>query len=118
MCEMNTDYGNADLSSDFDFLYAYSPLHNVPTKESLEKAKTPYPAFLATTADHDDRVVPLHSFKFMAQLQETLASNDNPLLIRIDVKAGHSGSSLIKAIELRRDVYAFLSKVLDIEWLD
>jgi len=113
-----SDYGSADIPSEFDALYAYSPLHNIP---SSDKCKN-YPAFFATTADHDDRVVPLHSFKFMAALQHQLGekkrknTQTNPLLIRIEVKAGHGGSSLTKAIELRRDMYSFLQQVLNVKY--
>ena len=66
-----------------------------------------YPATLATTADHDDRVVPAHSFKWMATLQEKY-KGPNPVLIRIDTKTGHSASSLTKQLEATADVYSFL----------
>jgi prolyl oligopeptidase len=67
---------------------------------------TAYPATLITTADHDDRVVPAHSFKFAARLQEAHAG-DNPVLIRIQTKAGHGSVSTTQQIELQRDIYAF-----------
>jgi prolyl oligopeptidase len=80
-------------------LYAYSPLHNI-------KQGVKYPATLITTADHDDRVVPAHSFKYAATLQEK-ASRENPVLIRIETKSGHGASSLTKALETTGDIYAF-----------
>jgi len=94
------DYGSSDDPEQFKALYAYSPLHNI-------KAGAVYPATLITTADHDDRVVPAHSFKYAATLQE-LASHKRPLLIRIDTKSGHGPSSTTKAIELTADIYSFL----------
>lgn len=102
-----SDYGNAEENpNEFDALYAYSPLHNV-------NAAKAYPSVLITTADHDDRVVPLHSFKYAATLQHLVGSKDyqkNPLLIRIEVKAGHgAGKPLQKTIEEIADVYAFIS---------
>jgi prolyl oligopeptidase len=66
-----------------------------------------YPATLITTADHDDRVVPAHSFKYAATLQER-AAGDNPVLIRIETKSGHGASSSAKALEQTADIYAFL----------
>jgi len=93
------DYGSSDDAQEFKALYAYSPLHNIK-----EGAK--YPATLITTADHDDRVVPAHSFKYAATLQ-ALASRENPVLIRIETKSGHGASSLTKALESVADVYAF-----------
>jgi prolyl oligopeptidase len=93
------DYGSSDNADEFKALYAYSPLHNI-------KAGAKYPATLVTTADHDDRVVPAHSFKYAATLQ-ALASRDNPALIRIETKSGHGASSLTKALETTADVYAF-----------
>jgi prolyl oligopeptidase len=94
------DYGSSDNPEEFKALYAYSPLHNL-------KRGTKYPATLITTADHDDRVVPAHSFKYAATLQESQAG-DAPVLIRIDTKSGHGASSTTKAIEQTADVYAFL----------
>ncbi len=95
------DYGTADQSKEmFEYLLAYSPVHNV--KPGVE-----YPATLITTADHDDRVVPAHSFKFAAGLQEN-QSGTNPVLIRIDVNAGHgAGKPLSKTIEENADIQAF-----------
>ena len=94
------DYGSSDNTDEFKALYAYSPLHNI-------RPGAKYPATLITTADHDDRVVPAHSFKYAATLQ-TLASKGNPVLIRIETKSGHGAVSTTKAIELTADVYSFL----------
>jgi prolyl oligopeptidase len=94
------DYGTADDSKEmFEYLRKYSPVHAL-------KPSTNYPATLVTTADHDDRVVPSHSFKFAATLQESQAG-DNPVLIRVDVKSAHGASNLSKAIELAADQYSF-----------
>jgi prolyl oligopeptidase len=94
------DYGSSDDPAQFKALHAYSPLHNV-------KAGVTYPATLITTADHDDRVVPAHSFKYAATLQEK-ASKENPVLIRIETRSGHGASSTRKQIETTADVYAFI----------
>jgi len=94
------DYGSSDDPDEFAALYAYSPLHNI-------KAGVKYPATLITTADHDDRVVPAHSFKYAATLQER-ASHENPLLIRIETKSGHGASSLTKQLETTADIYSFI----------
>ena len=94
------DYGSSDNPDEFKALYAYSPLHNI-------KAGAKYPATLITTADHDDRVVPAHSFKYAATLQEK-ASRDTPILIRIETKSGHGASSLTKSLETSGDIYAFI----------
>jgi prolyl oligopeptidase len=93
------DYGSSDDAEEFKALYAYSPLHNI-------KVGAKYPATLITTADHDDRVVPAHSFKYAATLQ-ALASRENPVLIRIETKSGHGASSLTKQLETTADIYAF-----------
>lgn len=94
------DYGTAEDSKEmFEYLKTYSPLHAL-------KPGTDYPATLVTTADHDDRVVPAHSFKFAAALQEHHAGND-PVLIRIETKSGHGSSNLKKALEVIADQYAF-----------
>ncbi|HSK13420.1 MAG TPA: prolyl oligopeptidase family serine peptidase [Phnomibacter sp.] len=95
------EYGSSDNASDFKYLYQYSPLHNL-------KPGTSYPATLVTTADHDDRVVPAHSFKFAARLQECQAG-DAPVLIRIDVDAGHgAGKPTSKMIDETADVWSFV----------
>ena len=95
------DYGTAEQSKEmFEYLLGYSPVHNV--KEGVE-----YPATLITTGDHDDRVVPAHSFKFASELQEK-QSGTNPVLIRIEVNAGHgAGKPLSKTIEENADIQAF-----------
>lgn len=95
------EYGSSDKKEQFDYLIKYSPLHNV--KDSVN-----YPATLITTADHDDRVVPAHSFKFAATLQEK-HKGDNPVLIRIDAKAGHgAGKPTSKLIEEAADIWSFV----------
>jgi prolyl oligopeptidase len=94
------DYGSSDDPEEFRALYAYSPLHNI-------RKGVKYPPTLITTADHDDRVVPAHSFKYAATLQE-LASRENPVLIRIETKSGHGASNLTKALETTADIYAFI----------
>lgn len=102
------DYGSADTPAEFEALYAYSPLHNL--KEGVD-----YPATLVTTADTDDRVVPGHSFKFIARLQEAHAGDD-PVLIRIETRAGHgAGKPTEKIIEEAADQWAFLVRVLDMK---
>jgi prolyl oligopeptidase len=94
------EYGSSDNAKDFPYLYAYSPLHNF-------KDGTCYPATMVTTADHDDRVVPAHSFKFAATLQEKHACA-NPVLIRIETRSGHGSSNLSKAIEDLTDQWSFM----------
>lgn len=95
------DYGTAEDNPEmFEYLKGYSPVHNV--KKDVE-----YPATMVTTGDHDDRVVPAHSFKFAAELQDK-QSGYNPVLIRIEVDAGHgAGTPVSKIIEQRADIYAF-----------
>ncbi len=102
-----SDYGTSEDSEEmFEYLLSYSPLHNI--KEGVE-----YPATLVTTADHDDRVVPAHSFKFIATLQEK-GAGDNPYLIRIETKAGHgAGKPTSKIIEQITDIYSFMMYNLD-----
>ncbi|ELR70945.1 Prolyl endopeptidase [Fulvivirga imtechensis AK7] len=96
-----SDYGTAEDSKEmFEYLHAYSPVHNL--QEGVA-----YPATMVTTADHDDRVVPAHSFKFAATLQENHEGN-NPVLIRIETDAGHgAGTPISKTIEQQADMYAF-----------
>jgi prolyl oligopeptidase len=102
------DYGSSDDADEFQALLKYSPLHNL-------KPGTCYPPTMITTADHDDRVVPAHSFKFAAALQAA-QSCDNPVLIRIETKAGHgAGKPTAKIIEEAADRYAFLVKSLGME---
>ena len=97
-----SDYGTSEDSKEmFEYLKGYSPLHNL-------KPGVAYPATLVTTADHDDRVVPAHSFKFAATLQECHAGTA-PVLIRIDTKAGHGGGKpLAKVLEEQADIYSFI----------
>lgn len=97
-----SDYGTSEDSKEmFEYLKGYSPLHNL-------KPGTKYPATLVTTADHDDRVVPAHSFKFAAMLQACNAGT-NPTLIRIDSKAGHgAGKPMSKVLEEQADIYGFI----------
>ncbi len=95
------DYGSSDKKEEFEALFKYSPLHNI--KENVK-----YPATLVTTADHDDRVVPAHSFKFISTLQQK-QSGENPVLIRIDVNAGHgSGKPVSKLIDEQSDIFTFM----------
>ena len=92
----------------FNYLYGYSPVHTI-------KDAVAYPATLAFTADHDDRVVPAHTFKFMATLQEHHAG-DNPVLVRIETKAGHgAGKPTSKRIDEATDMWAFVFKNLGIK---
>ena len=95
------DYGTSEQSKEmFEYLNNYSPVHNV--KKGVE-----YPATLITTGDHDDRVVPAHSFKFAAELQEKQAG-EAPVLIRIETNAGHgAGTPVSKSIEQYADIYSF-----------
>ena len=105
------DYGTAEDSKEmFEYLKGYSPVHNV--KEGVE-----YPATLVTTGDHDDRVVPAHSFKFAAELQEKQAG-DNPVLIRIETDAGHgAGTPVSKTIEQYADIFGFTLYNMDFDVL-
>jgi prolyl oligopeptidase len=112
-----TEYGSADSAAQFPYLYAYSPLHHITPG-------TRYPATLVTTADHDDRVVPGHSFKFAAALQAAQRGREQPggpggpggprpVLIEIETKAGHgAGKPTSKVIEEEADRWAFLVKNL------
>ncbi len=102
------DYGSADNPDEFKALLAYSPYHSL-------KAQTRYPATLVTTADTDDRVVPGHSFKFAARLQES-HTGDAPVLIRVETRAGHgAGKPTSKLIEETADLWAFLVKNLGVK---
>ena len=106
-----SEYGTPDDPEDFKVLYAYSPLHNL-------KPGVAYPATLITTADHDDRVVPAHSFKFAAALQAA-HKGTAPVLIRIETKAGHgAGKPTAKLLEEGADKWAFLVKTLDMTVAD
>jgi len=103
-----SDYGSSDNADEFEALYAYSPLHNI-------KPGTSYPPTMITTADHDDRVWPGHSFKFAAALQAAQAGSAS-ILIRIETKAGHgAGKPTSKIIEEIADRWVFLVKTLDMK---
>jgi len=103
----SADYGLSEDSTMFEYLFKYSPVHNV--KEGIE-----YPAVLVTTGDHDDRVVPAHSFKYIANLQEKYKGK-NPVLIRIETNAGHgAGKPTEKIIEEAADIYTFMFYNMDI----
>ena len=95
------DYGTSDQSKEmFEYLLNYSPVHNI-------KENVIYPSTLVTTGDHDDRVVPAHSFKFAAELQEK-GAKDNPLLIRVETNAGHgAGTPVSKTIDQYADIFGF-----------
>ncbi len=96
------EYGSSEEPDHFKNLYAYSPLHNI-------RQDVPYPAILITTADHDDRVVPAHSFKYAAELQKKQARFGQPALIRIETKAGHgAGKPTKKVIEEQADIWSFV----------
>ena len=100
-----SDYGSSDDAKEFAAIYKYSPLHNI-------KTGTKYPAVMVTTSDHDDRVVPAHSFKYAATLQAAQAG-DAPVLIRIETNAGHgAGKPTAKVIEEQADIFGFLVKNL------
>ncbi|HEX9774144.1 MAG TPA: prolyl oligopeptidase family serine peptidase [Actinomycetota bacterium] len=103
-----SDYGSADDPEDFKTIYAYSPLHNL-------RPGTAYPSLILTTADHDDRVVPSHSFKFAAAIQAA-QGGPRPVLLRVDVRAGHGmGKPTAKLIEEAADVFSFLAHELGVE---
>jgi prolyl oligopeptidase len=103
-----SDYGSSDDPTEFKALYAYSPLHNL-------KSGTKYPPTLIATSDHDDRVVPGHSFKFAATMQADQAG-PAPVLIRIEVKAGHgAGKSITKLIDETADTWSFVAHNLDMK---
>ena len=106
-----SDYGTSEDSEEmFQALYAYSPLHTIKSGKDVK-----YPAIMVTTADHDDRVVPAHSFKYAAELQHA-QTGDEPKIIRIDSKAGHGGGKpMAKVIEEQADIYAFILYNMGIE---
>lgn len=108
-----SDYGSSEQSEEmFRYLHAYSPVHNVRTD-------VPYPALLLCTSDHDDRVVPLHSYKYISEVQSKVAPHPQqtaPLLIRVEEKAGHgAGMPLSKRIVEQADTIAFMAKCLGAE---
>lgn len=103
------EYGRSDKKEQFDYLIKYSPLHNL-------KNGTSYPATLVTTADHDDRVVPAHSFKFAARLQEA-HQGASPVLIRIETKAGHgAGKPTSKQIDEATDIWSFVMQAMGMKY--
>ena len=107
-----SDYGDPSEKKHFENLIKYSPYHNIPADADR------YPATLLLTADHDDRVVPAHSLKFIAQLQHKLGKKlpETPLLIRVDTKAGHgAGKPVSKVIDEYTDIYSFLYSALKID---
>ena len=93
------EYGSSDKADEFKNLLTYSPIHNI-------KSGIDYPATIITTADHDDRVVPAHSFKYAATLQD-IYKDGSPILIRVDVNSGHGASNLKKGLETTADIYSF-----------
>jgi prolyl oligopeptidase len=99
-----TEYGSADEPTAFEYLRKYSPLHNV-------KPGTCYPATLVTTADHDDRVVPSHSYKFTAAMQAAQGC-DNPVLIRVETQGSHGYRPTDKRIAEQADIWAFAAHAL------
>ncbi|KAL7674940.1 hypothetical protein ACOME3_001212 [Neoechinorhynchus agilis] len=107
-----SDYGCSDDKDDFEYLIKYSPLHNIP--KTLEGHQ--FPAILCITADHDDRVVPAHTFKYIAELQHSIgnvASQQNPLVVHIESRAGHGqGKPISKQIEVKSKMLAMMAKEL------
>ncbi|TRM68664.1 prolyl oligopeptidase [Schizophyllum amplum] len=103
------DYGDPHDPHDFDFIYPLSPLHNIPTDKVL-------PPTILLTADHDDRVVPMHSFKHAAEMQHLLPHNPHPLLLRVDKKSGHgAGKSTEKRIKEAADKWGFVAQSMGLE---
>ncbi|KAG1355374.1 prolyl endopeptidase [Cocos nucifera] len=121
-----TDYGSSDKGEEFHWLIKYSPLHNVkrPWEKSANQA-CQYPSTMLLTADHDDRVVPLHSLKLLATMQYALCTSvenspqTNPIIARIECKAGHgAGRPTKKMIDEAADRYSFVAKVMGLTWMD
>ncbi|XP_017310794.1 prolyl endopeptidase [Ictalurus punctatus] len=114
-----TDFGCSEIKEQFDWLIKYSPLHNIriPEGDGVQ-----YPAVLLLTGDHDDRVVPLHSLKYIATLQHMIGrwpGQSNPLFIYVDTKSGHgAGKPTSKVIQEVADTYAFIARSLDLHWID
>uniref|UniRef100_A0AC35TUK1 Prolyl endopeptidase n=1 Tax=Rhabditophanes sp. KR3021 TaxID=114890 RepID=A0AC35TUK1_9BILA len=113
------EYGDPQIKEEFDFLYQYSPLHNI----KLHDNEVQWPATILMTADHDDRVVPSHSLKYIAELYHTLqaakAYQKNPILLSVEVAAGHgAGKPTSKLVDEIVAIYSFVQKTLDIQWHD
>eukprot|EP00253_Pinus_taeda_P011847 PITA_11847 len=120
-----TDYGSSEKEEEFHWLMKYSPLHNVKTPWDKPGQNLQYPATMLLTADHDDRVVPLHSLKLLATMQYVLCKSvenspqTNPIIGRIDTKSGHGGGKPTqKVIDEAADRYAFMAKVVGASWID
>ncbi|KAK6168033.1 hypothetical protein SNE40_021939 [Patella caerulea] len=113
-----TDYGCSDKPDEFQWLVKYSPYHNI----KIPDGDIQYPSMLLLTGDHDDRVVPLHSLKYIAEVQRTVGSSEkqsNPLIIRIDTKSGHgAGKPTSKIIEEVSEIYSFFYLTLGLQWED
>ncbi|XP_051500288.1 prolyl endopeptidase-like [Myxocyprinus asiaticus] len=114
-----TDFGCSEIKEQFDWLIKYSPLHNIQVPEG---DGVQYPAVLLLTGDHDDRVVPLHSLKYIATLQHVVghwSGQLNPLFIYVDTKSGHgAGKPTSKVIQEVADTYAFIARCLNLSWLE
>nr|5UW3_A Chain A, Peptide cyclase 1 [Gypsophila vaccaria]5UW3_B Chain B, Peptide cyclase 1 [Gypsophila vaccaria]5UW3_C Chain C, Peptide cyclase 1 [Gypsophila vaccaria]5UW3_D Chain D, Peptide cyclase 1 [Gypsophila vaccaria]5UW6_A Chain A, Peptide cyclase 1 [Gypsophila vaccaria]5UW6_B Chain B, Peptide cyclase 1 [Gypsophila vaccaria]5UW6_C Chain C, Peptide cyclase 1 [Gypsophila vaccaria]5UW6_D Chain D, Peptide cyclase 1 [Gypsophila vaccaria] len=119
------DYGCSDKEEEFKWLIKYSPIHNVRRPwEQPGNEETQYPATMILTADHDDRVVPLHSFKLLATMQHVLCTSledspqKNPIIARIQRKAAHYGRATMTQIAEVADRYGFMAKALEAPWID
>eukprot|EP01060_Flectonema_neradi_P012708 TRINITY_DN1946_c0_g1_i1.p1 TRINITY_DN1946_c0_g1~~TRINITY_DN1946_c0_g1_i1.p1 ORF type:complete len:719 (+),score=149.01 TRINITY_DN1946_c0_g1_i1:124-2280(+) len=105
-----SDWGDPDVEKDFDYIMTYSPLHNIdPSKK--------YPTFICRTADHDDRVVPLHTYKFVAAAQHLLKDHQNPVFASVDVNSGHDGKPTEKVLRELADVYSFIAVATNSKWI-
>jgi prolyl oligopeptidase len=120
-----SDYGCSDKEEEFHWLIKYSPLHNVKRPWETPGQSLQYPATMLLTADHDDRVVPLHSLKLLATMQHVLCKSvensrqTNPIIARIDTKSGHgAGRPTQKLIEEAAERYAFMAKMVGASWID
>ncbi|KAK2398349.1 prolyl endopeptidase [Trifolium repens] len=121
-----SDFGCSDKEEEFHWLIKYSPLHNVrrPWEQHPDKS-IQYPSTMLLTADHDDRVVPLHSLKLLATMQHVLVTSldkspqTNPIIARIECKAGHgAGRPTQKTIDEAADRYGFMAKMLEAHWIE